>query len=822
MILNDKTTNDIIWDGPNIPCISLCTGDTISTVIYNIAKKVCELTVDLDPAEISYSCIIDKSKTYGNIDLFLLFSILLKNDCDIYTLLQEKIDELDTSELLVDNLDLNCFLQSYLDANCTIIRFYNSIGDEINPNTPTTIFGNSEIKTSNIYYISDINQSIWVWDEITKEYKDVTSFTNLNTLCICELDQLNLDIKIALQVIIDNLCKLKSSGIVNACDVNFKSVPFNTVNPNTNNTVFIGDDKIQSSYYFSEITHKVWRWVEDENSYLPSIINNEVNIEDLDGCLLNLEVSFQNWIDLYNVYQEPLITSCLTENPEIVSVHIPLTTDVNICDLNSRVGTKLDIFKIVNNYCDNKCYFDGVVNLSMVFNDPACSFPNLSTYYISNNDKFVYKWNGAFYEEYVPTITEIEILQWNKVCSILNRVKSVETTCCVPSCDSNTIGFSSTYNVENNIFLLTFDKASGTNIDDSFTDCGSVLTAIDYLGNKVTMDIELSQDVEIEVDMNTLNISKPVSISIKSCLSNGLLQCKNCNSDVLPAINMCGICKLCVNAVDEVTSQDFVEIFYTLASNPGFVIQQKVYPGQCLTFEVPDDFPNIKSIRYTSNSLELVNSSEDPCMDINGNEITIPAPIADSCWYFDVPIPTNTHDIYFKNTTGVPLGIGPLAYADPFKAKFELHGNDAMVEDFLFYSDYIHNNTPLSGKIAQVMGNYDPLNAVIPKLPTGLPVLSSNICGGNYLEKIGTYPGGIINGPGVVIFDPDPLIVFPQIILHYEQTVMPNFGFIIKVAGQPLGITGIQQPEIAIKNPINNAITYIKGQLLDDDCGCPS
>lgn len=46
------SSNCIIWQGPNIPCIELCKGDTISDVVGQLALQLCDLidqTVDLNP-----------------------------------------------------------------------------------------------------------------------------------------------------------------------------------------------------------------------------------------------------------------------------------------------------------------------------------------------------------------------------------------------------------------------------------------------------------------------------------------------------------------------------------------------------------------------------------------------------------------------------------------------------------------------------------------------------------------------------------------------------------------------------------------------------
>ena len=40
------SSNCVVWQGPDIACIDLCTGDTITDVTYNLATKVCKLITD--------------------------------------------------------------------------------------------------------------------------------------------------------------------------------------------------------------------------------------------------------------------------------------------------------------------------------------------------------------------------------------------------------------------------------------------------------------------------------------------------------------------------------------------------------------------------------------------------------------------------------------------------------------------------------------------------------------------------------------------------------------------------------------------------------
>jgi hypothetical protein len=50
------SSNCVIWQGPNIPCIKLCTGDTISDVIEKLATELCTVLDTLNVTNYDLSC----------------------------------------------------------------------------------------------------------------------------------------------------------------------------------------------------------------------------------------------------------------------------------------------------------------------------------------------------------------------------------------------------------------------------------------------------------------------------------------------------------------------------------------------------------------------------------------------------------------------------------------------------------------------------------------------------------------------------------------------------------------------------------------------
>ena len=42
------SSNCVIWQGPDLSCINLCNGDTISSVVYKVATDLCTIKTSFD------------------------------------------------------------------------------------------------------------------------------------------------------------------------------------------------------------------------------------------------------------------------------------------------------------------------------------------------------------------------------------------------------------------------------------------------------------------------------------------------------------------------------------------------------------------------------------------------------------------------------------------------------------------------------------------------------------------------------------------------------------------------------------------------------
>lgn len=52
------SSNCVVWQGPAIPCINLCNGDTVSDVVYKVATDLCTIKDELDLSDLDLSCLV--------------------------------------------------------------------------------------------------------------------------------------------------------------------------------------------------------------------------------------------------------------------------------------------------------------------------------------------------------------------------------------------------------------------------------------------------------------------------------------------------------------------------------------------------------------------------------------------------------------------------------------------------------------------------------------------------------------------------------------------------------------------------------------------
>ena len=54
-----QSSNCVIWQGPDLSCINLCKGDSISDVTYKLAVELCKIKDATDLTDLDLSCVLD-------------------------------------------------------------------------------------------------------------------------------------------------------------------------------------------------------------------------------------------------------------------------------------------------------------------------------------------------------------------------------------------------------------------------------------------------------------------------------------------------------------------------------------------------------------------------------------------------------------------------------------------------------------------------------------------------------------------------------------------------------------------------------------------
>lgn len=121
------TGKAVKWDGPNIPCLDLCTGDTITTVVYKIGQRVCELVTSYEELEdLDFQCILDYCTSCPkDYSIKAIIQLLLDNDCkiqDLITGLENQINNINNAGIVL-SLNLKC-IEDELLLICRDITTY--------------------------------------------------------------------------------------------------------------------------------------------------------------------------------------------------------------------------------------------------------------------------------------------------------------------------------------------------------------------------------------------------------------------------------------------------------------------------------------------------------------------------------------------------------------------------------------------------------------------------------------------------------------------------------------------------------------------------
>jgi hypothetical protein len=117
-MLNLNSSEKIIWEGEDIPCLFVCKGDEINGIL----QKLCILYKEQQDlinsiSKLNFSCFGNCNIDLNKITIKSIIQYLLDNDKAIQTLIETNRDILDNTEIYLTNLDLKCLLDQYVIDN---------------------------------------------------------------------------------------------------------------------------------------------------------------------------------------------------------------------------------------------------------------------------------------------------------------------------------------------------------------------------------------------------------------------------------------------------------------------------------------------------------------------------------------------------------------------------------------------------------------------------------------------------------------------------------------------------------------------------------
>lgn len=129
-----SSSNCVIWQGPDIPCIDLCKGDSITDVTYRLATELCDLLSLLNVDNFDVSCFPVACPKFETIEDLLQF--ILDQLCNLKTCC-----DTNTNDIEVQRRSTNEIL--FTIASC--FRYINGLGDMVTTMTQSdyiTAIGN--------------------------------------------------------------------------------------------------------------------------------------------------------------------------------------------------------------------------------------------------------------------------------------------------------------------------------------------------------------------------------------------------------------------------------------------------------------------------------------------------------------------------------------------------------------------------------------------------------------------------------------------------------------------------------------------------------
>jgi hypothetical protein len=270
---------------------------------------------------------------------------------------------------------------------------------------------------------------------------------------------------------------------------------------------------------------------------IDKLCNHKQRIESIEGDIITIK---QDIIDLeinpvINELEFPIVCAA---TPSLSHPTAPTSSQVlniaaDLCALESQTGIPSDISSALGNTPDYSTLAPDIIVL------PA--------YWASPN---------SWAQNYSNLLLALE--------NALDRLSTIEETCCSIDCTDVMVGFTASFNEDNDGVIIKFTSGAGTNIPGGFLDLGSTITITDEDGNVetfITSDPDLiANNAIIEIPVSTLITVGDVNINVDTNIGNGSLTCSKCLNKTIKR----AACSFCV-----LTATDTVTITYKICPTVG-------------------------------------------------------------------------------------------------------------------------------------------------------------------------------------------------------------------------------------------------------------
>jgi hypothetical protein len=122
-------------------------------------------------------------------------------------------------------------------------------------------------------------------------------------------------------------------------------------------------------------------------------------------------------------------------------------------------------------------------------------------------------------------------------------IYTIKTTCCAVSCEDIKVGFSASFNEDMTSVILKFSSGAGTLIPAGFTDKGSTVVIKDEHGGIETSSLGITNGLEEEVFIYSLNTRGTLTIELTYKLGNDSLVCEKTITKTVKS-SVCEYCEL--------------------------------------------------------------------------------------------------------------------------------------------------------------------------------------------------------------------------------------------------------------------------------------